>query len=301
VYSGSIGDAATLKATLAELKAVSVDKKLVLVADKGFYSVKNVLMMIKQYTDSEFLLAVPFANKWTVELVREERDGIGRIGNLIRTSGSPGRGVIREIDFEGTPLSAYVLYNPRRATDERNSLYGYVSWLKEQVETRKGMAAYSKETDKYLLVRKGGGNKTSARIREDVLEHKLETAGWFVMLGNGSLTAQQAHDIYSKKDVVEKAFMKYKNQLGLKRLRVHSEERMRNKLFISFIALTLVSFIHKVMKEKGLYRKMTMEKMFITLAKLKKVTVNGQGILRPLTKEQRDIFIAFAIPRPSVG
>jgi len=52
------------------------------------------------------------------------------------------------------------------------------------------------------------------------------------------------------------------------------------------------------MKEKGLYRKMTMEKMFLTLAKLKKVTVNGQDILRPLTKEQRDIFIAFGIPRP---
>ncbi|MDR0495567.1 MAG: hypothetical protein LBG95_08090 [Treponema sp.] len=52
------------------------------------------------------------------------------------------------------------------------------------------------------------------------------------------------------------------------------------------------------MKEKGLYRKMTMEKMFLTLANLKKVTVNGRDILRPLTKGQRDIFIAFAIPRP---
>ena len=61
--------------------------------------------------------------------------------------------------------------------------------------------------------------------------------------------------------------MKYKNQLGLKRLRIHTENRMRNKMFVAFIALTLVSSIHKVMKEKGLYKKMTMEKMFITLAK----------------------------------
>jgi transposase len=299
VYSGSIGDAATLKATLAEVEAVSGGKKLVLVADKGFYSVKNVLMMIDN--DSEFLIAVPFANKWTVELIREERDGIDRIGNLIHTSGSPDRGVVREIDFAGTPLTAYVLYNPQRSLDERNSRYSYVSWLKEQVETRKGTAAYRKEIAKYLLVRKGRGRTARAEIREDVLERELKTAGWFVMLGNGKLTAQQAHDIYSKKDVVEKAFMKYKNQLGLKRLRLHTEERMRNKLFVAFVSLTLVSFIHKVMKEKGLYRKMTMEKMFITLAKLKKVTVNGRSILRPLTKEQRDIFIAFSIPRPFVG
>ena len=107
--------------------------------------------------------------------------------------------------------------------------------------------------------------------------------------------------IYSKRDVVEKAFMKYKNQLGLKRLRVHTEQRMRNKMFVAFIALTVVSYIHRVMKEKGLYRKMTMEKMFITLAKLKKVTINRRDILRPLTKAQQDIFKAFHVPRPSVG
>jgi transposase len=111
----------------------------------------------------------------------------------------------------------------------------------------------------------------------------------------------KAYDVYRKKDVVEKAFMKYKNQLGLKRLRIHTENRMRNKMFVAFIALTLVSFIHKVMKEKKLYLKMTMEKMLLTLAKWKKLTVNGQDILRPLTKEQRDIFIAFAIPRPSLS
>ena len=71
VYSGSIGDQATLKATLAEVTAVSGGKKLVLVADKGFYSVKNVEMMIEKYKGSEFLLAVPFANKWTMALIRE--------------------------------------------------------------------------------------------------------------------------------------------------------------------------------------------------------------------------------------
>ena len=296
VYSGSIGDQATLKATLKEVEAVSGGKKLVLVADKGFYSVKNVEMLLNN--GSGFLLAVPFANKWTMELIREERDNIDRITNLIQTCGSPDRGIIREIDFAGTSLNAFVLYNPERALDERNHWYSYVTWLKELSENGKDTVKHSKDIEKYLLVNKGKGKQKKVEIREDVLQRKLETAGWFIMLGNGNLTAQQAYDIYRKKDVIEKAFMKYKNQLGLKRLRIHSEKRMRNKMFVAFIALTLVSFIHKVMKEKGVYRNMTMEKMFITLSKLKKVTVNGQDILRPLTKEQRDIFIAFGISRP---
>ena len=296
LYSGSIGDQATLKATLAEVEAISGGKTLVLVADKGFYSVKNVEMLLELYKGSRFLLAVPFANKWTIELIMEERDSIDRISNLIHTSGSPYRGITRKIDFNGTSLTAYVLYNPEQNLDDRNHWYSYVVWLKELVEAGKDTVAYSNDIGKYLLIQKG-----SVKIREDVLERKLQTAGWFILLGNGSLTAQQAYDIYSKKDVIEKAFMKFKNQLGLKRLRIHTEVRMRNKMFIAFLALMLVSSIHKVMKEKGLYRKMTMEKMFITLAKLKKVTVNGRSILRPLTKEQRNIFTAFGISQPCVG
>src|SRR5215469_6799122 len=183
-------------------------------------------MMIERYNGSEFLLAVPFANKWTMELIREERGGIDRITNLIHTSGSPDRGVIREIDFAGTSLNAYVLYNPERALDERNHWYSYVAWLKELAEAGKDTVAHRKDIEKYLLTRKTKGRLKKADIREDVLERKLETAGWFILLGNGNLAAQQAYDIYRKKDVIEKAFMKYKNQLGLKRLRIHTEKRM---------------------------------------------------------------------------
>jgi hypothetical protein len=43
---------------------------------------------------------------------------------------------------------------------------------------------------------------------------------------------------------------------------------MRNKALISFISLTLISEIHRVMKEKDLYKKMTAGKLLLRLAKL---------------------------------
>jgi len=298
-YSGSLKDVSTFEATAAEMKAVSGGKKLLLVADKGFYSGKNVQILAGRHRGDEFLLAVPFSNKWAKELVREERDRIERAANLIKTSGPPYRGVSRPVSLFDLQLTAHVLYNPERALSERNDLYSHVAWLKDMAESGKKTSTFEREIEKYLLIRKG--KAVRARIREDVIERELEMSGWLVILGNGKLTAQKAHDIYRKKDVVEKAFMKYKNLLGLQRLRVHSDERMRNKLFATFLALTLVSYIHKVMKEKNLYRKMTMEKMFITLSKLRKVTINGYDILRPTTKEQREIFSAFSIPQPLVG
>jgi hypothetical protein len=304
-YSGSLGDVTTFKTTVAEMEGVSGGKKLVLVMDKGFYSEKNVRVMLERYQGSEFLIAVPFSSSYAKGLVEEERGKIEKFENLIKTQGSPGRGVLKRICFAGFPLSAYVLYNPERNLASRNDLYTHVNWLKEAVEAGKKLPAFEQEIKKYFLAdKKGTGEgeeKGRVEIDQEAIEGDLATSGWMVMLGNGNLGVQEAHDIYRKKDVVEKAFMKYKNLLGLDRLRIHGDERMRNKLFTAFLSLILVSHIHNVMKEKELYRKMTMEKLFITMSKLKIVAINGRNILRPLTKEQLEILKAFSIPRPLVG
>jgi transposase len=299
IYSGSLKDVSTFKTTIAEIEAISGGKRLVLVTDKGFYSGKNVKMLTEQYRSSEFLMAVPFTNNWARELVRGERDSIDRTENVVKTSSLPIRGVSREIELFGLTLTSHILYNPERALAERNELYSHAVWLKEIVESGIQMPSLGSDIDKYLFVTKENG--ICVKIKEQVIELELETSGWLVILGNGALAIQQAHDIYRKKDVVEKAFMKYKNLLSFRRLRVHTDERMRNKLFVAFIALILVSSIHKVMKEKDLYRKMTMEKMFLILDEKKKVAINGYHILRPITKEQHQIFSAFSLPIPFVG
>jgi transposase len=176
-------------------------------------------------------------------------------------------------------------------------LYEFAAYLKKLVEAGEALVSCKKDAGKYLIIKKNN----SVQIREDVIERELKFSGWFLMLGNGNITAQKAHDIYSKKDVVEKAFMKYKNMLGFHRQRVHSDIRMKNKLFVGFIAMAIVSHIHRVMKEKNLYFKMTMEKLLITLSKIKRTTMNGSHIIHPLTREQREIFYSFSIPFPFVG
>jgi transposase len=295
IYSGSIMDVATLSSTVAEMEAVKGRKKLIFVLDKGFYGEKNIKNMIEK--QCEFLMAVPFSNNWSKELVNNERSKIDRATNLITTLDSPWRGISKKINFSDYKLTAHLFYDPERAVKYQNYLYDFVSYLKQMVQNGQQPSACKNDFEKYLKI----GKNNSVHIREDVLERELATNGWFLMLGNGKISTQKAYDIYSKKDVVEKAFMKYKNLLGFQRLRVHSDLRMRNKLFIGFIAMIVVSHIHKVMKEKELYTKMTMEKLLITLSKIKKTMINGSHIIRPLTREQREIFYTFSIPFPFVG
>ena len=295
IYSGSITDTATFRSTVAEMDAVKGKKKLILVMDKGFYGVGNIEMLMEN--QCEFLMAVPFSTSLSKELINKERGKIDRASNLINALESPERGVSRKIDFYGYKLTAHLFYDPEKEVRYRNYLYDFVSYLRQMVRTGKTLTACKKDVDKYLSI----GKNNSVRIKEDVLKRELEMVGWFLLLGNGKITTQKAHDIYSKKDVVEKAFMKYKNSLGFHRLHVHSDLRMKNKLFVGFIALTIISHIHKIMKENDLYHKMTMEKLFLTLSKIKKTTINGSHIIRPLTREQREIFYTFAVPFPFVG
>jgi transposase len=112
------------------------------------------------------------------------------------------------------------------------------------------------------------------------------------------LDSQEALDLYRIKDVAEKSFYQYKNNLGLNRLHVHSDQRALNKVFVAFIALTISCHVHKVMRDSGLNRVFSFGKLLVTLSKLKIAYVNSNPVLQPLTKEQKLIFKSFAINLP---
>ena len=131
-----------------------------------------------------------------------------------------------------------------------------------------------------------------------MVEKELEHSGWLVLLSNDVSSPQEAISIYRTKDVVEKGFLRYKNCLNLGRLRIHSEKSMQNKVFVGFIGLILMAGLHKVMVDQGLYRSMTMKKMIKTLEKLRIQHINGNRILYPITKEQKEIFKAFGLKEP---
>jgi transposase len=175
-----------------------------------------------------------------------------------------------------------------------------VSQLKQIAQSDPSNDKYQNEFKRYLIVRKSAKSDTgvTVSIREDALENSLKNAGWFVLISNHIEDAQKAHDVYRMKDVVEKAFLKYKNNLGLDRLRVHSDERAKNKLLVAFIALVLASHIHSVMNDNQMYKNMSFDKLLISLSKIRSVTVNGLRSLRPITKAQNDILKAFGIIPP---
>ena len=304
LYSGSLRDVSTLKATVSEFSALTDATDIMVVMDKGFYSAKNVDMLLSKSEGKQpyrFLMSVPFTNKFAKSQVESERKDIDKIENVILTNGAPIRGICKQRAWGGgIKLNAHVFFSPEKAAKERNELFGYVTMLVRQAIADPNNVKLAEEYKKYLIVRKSqqNSNGVTVNIREDVVAKELETVGWFVLLSNHIDNAQIAHDIYRMKDVVEKGFWGYKYNLGLDRLRVHSDDRMQNKTFVAFIALIIASAIRETMKRKNLFKRMTFDRLILILAKLKSATANDNTILRPLTKEQSDIFDAFGIAPP---
>ncbi len=303
-YSGSLKDVSTLRATLASVDAVRGDKPLLLVMDKGFYSARKIDALLED-EKKRFIVSVPFTASFAKEIVAEERSGIDRLEHTIVSGSDSIRGVTRTRPWKGKHLLfVHVYCNALGAMKVREELYAHVTELFERALSDPAGALSEKESAKYLAIVRseetdGTEGAWNVSVRSDVVEKELRHAGWMVLIGNRVSDAKEALAIYRDKDVVEKGFLRLKRALALSRLRVHSDGSMRNKMFVGFLALILMCRIHSVMADQGLYRRMTMKKLLMTLSKLRVQEINGVRILFPLTKEQKTIYKAFGVEEPT--
>jgi len=298
VYGGSLKDVTTLQTTMRMVRAVAGEKPVIVVMDKGFFSRKNINAMLGQKRHIGFVIALPFTSRFAKDLVESERGGIDTLRKTIVNGKESLRAVTRQCNWDDEhQVYAHVYYNARKAMGIREDLYAHVATMREQAADQPEKYAGNSDYEKYLDIRRVRGRYT-VKLREDVVEAELETAGWMVVVSNCVRDAKEAIRAYREKDVIEKGFLRLKNSLDLGRLRVHSETSMQNKVFVGFISLILLSAIHKVMADKKLYDKMTMRKLILTLSRLKVQILKGVRILFPVTKEQRCIYEAFGIKEP---
>jgi hypothetical protein len=306
-YSGSLSDVSTLECTTKKFQALFGQTDDTFIMDKAFYSQKNLTMLLSKKV--KFLVSVPFSNNFAKEQVRIERKNIDNIDNIVLTSGEPIRGVHRERVWgsQRVKLHVHIYFDPQRALNARNDLFTLIAKLKELVVSNGGVGAGGVEFEgcrvaiqKYLVVRKSKRVSCgfTVRVREDVVESELVLSGWLVLLSDSLVGVQGALDVYRLRDGVEKGFWQYKSNLGLDRLRVHSDVRAENKLFVAFVALILSCCVYNTLRAKDLFGEFTFERVFLTLAKLKSVCIGGQHVLCPLTRQQKDLFEAFDIPLP---
>lgn len=302
-FPGNITDVTTLHNLLGTFKALEM-KSLSYVMDKGFYSKKNVDELLS--ARNKFLVAVPLSNKWV-------QTAIDDICEVIH--GPQGyRKIENETIYVHTRLYPWgtekrrcylhLYYNAHvraEAVDRFNEeLVTYRYELESGNRQKQNQEAY----DTFFVIKTTPkrGIKVSYNIQA-VSQHIKRYTGFQALLTNNIKDPVSALQIYRDKDVVEKCFDDLKNQLDMKRLRMHSSKTVDGRLFVQFIALIYMSSLRKEMRKSNLIEKYTVRELLQEMETLTKIKYAGKygSILTEITKSQREILNGLNITLPDLS
>ena len=137
----------------------------------------------------------------------------------------------------------------------------------------------------------------AAYNEEAITEHKRSFTGWFVMMSNDVKDKVEALEIYRQKDAVEKNFDDLKNDLDMKRLRIHSNAAMDGRIFLQFLALILTTRLKQVMHQHDMFKSHDLQEMLNEMKTIREVRVENKRkkFVTALTGFQQQIIDAFAL------
>lgn len=288
---GNITDVTTLTNLLKTFKFM--DKKpLNYVMDKGFYSKKNVdsLVAMRQ----KFTVSVPMNNKWVqlaIDDIYQEihsPQGFQRIDNEVLYVHSR----LYPWGPENRRCYLHLYYNAyaRAVAVDRFSeeLIGY----KAELESGNLVKEHSNAYDTFFVIKTTPKRGTKVSYNNEAVSQYIKRyAGFQAILSNAIKDPVETLQIYRDKDVVEKCFDDLKNQLDMKRLRMHSSGAVNGRLFVQFIALIYISALRNEMRATGLIKQYTARELLQEMETLTKIKYSGKynHILTELTKQQREI------------
>lgn len=274
ILSGSIKDVSTLKESIGNLQLLNT-KPVRLVMDKGFYSGPNVDALYDRHY--RFSIGVPFTASLATNAVKENREGMDSHHNLICVDGEDIYAVTDLVKWKGHRCYRHTYFDSLKAELENR---GFTHRLKECYDA---LCAGSEKTadaefiSKYFLVTTYPKRQRRIEYNEDIIRmHKENNIGWFVLISNDIKDAAEALRAYRQKDAVEKNFDDLKNDLDMKRLRIHTNATMEGRIFIQFVSLILTTYLKGVMDKYGWTRNHNLQEIFSEMKSLKQVTVDGK-------------------------
>lgn len=293
---GSIHDVSTMEESLVRLDLVDA-KRLHMVMDKGFYSEDNVDAMYSRHM--RFLIGVPFTTSLALDAVERRRnDEMVSYRHYCNVLGDELYADTETIKWKGHRCYLHIYFDSiKAALDEKK--FGH-RLLMEYEELCSGniVKAHQKDYEKFFTVRETPKRGRKVDYNQDFIDaYRKNCVGWFVLATNDIKSPVEALEVYRMKDTVEKHFDDLKNDLDMKRLRIHSAAAIDGRLFIQYIALILSSQIKNVMNDAGWFKSHNMQDVIDEMKSLRVVSVEGKRkqLYTTMTSFQKEIVELFGL------
>ena len=307
--AGNIPDVKTVKGLLADLDILGLGK-IKLVMDRGFYSVENINGLMKEHL--KFLVGVRLSLKLVKEELRKVHDSMRDFRNFNQELNTYGITVPTEWDYsverpyKGNIISekrrvyVQIFYDLDRSAEDERAFDQKIATLYNELVMGQRIESHEKQYQKYFMVKQTPKRGIQVTVKEEELTKARYNFGYFSLLTNEKMDAFTALNIYRMKDIVEKAFGNIKERLNMRRLLVSSERNLDGKLFVEFLALILVSSIHKRLQNSGTYKKYTMQQVLDRLDVIECFEMPGHDLrIGEVLSEQHELFNRLEVPSPT--
>lgn len=293
---GSIHDVSTLRMNLQKMYLFEMNS-LGLVMDKGFFSEKNVDELYRLH--HKFLIGVPFSTKLADKAVERNREEIVSHHHLIEVMGNEIYAITETKHWKGSHrIYVHTYFDSfKAAMDERKFNHRLLGWH-DELSNNQTIAENQKYYDRFFIVKDTPKRGRKVEYNEEAIaSYKKNHAGWFVLVSNKIKDATEALSVYRHKDTVEKEFDDLKNDLDMKRLRMHMPRSVEGRLFIQFLASILTAWLREKLREAGWLKNVTLQEVIDEMKSLREVSRTGKRkrLMTTLTSRQQEILKLYRI------
>ena len=250
---GAISDMTTVKDTIQLLTQIDNSPRII-VCDRGFGSMANIKAL--QQNRFKFTVGLPLHNFGNVrDLIEEAKANhefsvpnitldLFEENDAFRT-----QCVTKLVKWNDHRVYLHLYYCPSYKYTNENELMQRLDQGEKALKKGKKNEAFRSKFDQRIAKECFIVKETPKRglqvkcLPEKVDELKEECGGYFAIASNQFKNGSEALYVYKLRDGVEKRFDDIKNEEDCRRLRVHSSERMRARLFIQFIAEILRCYL----------------------------------------------------------
>ena len=171
--------------------------------------------------------------------------------------------VSRLVKWKGHRCYQHVYFDSLKAGLESKKLDHVLLCCYDELVSGRREAAHEKYYKNFFTIKETPVRGIKVSYKENTIaEYKRSFTGWFVMISNDVKDKVAALEIYRQKDTVEKNFDDLKNDLDMKRLRLHSNAAMDGRIFLQFLALILTTRLNQIMRQNDMLKNHDLQEVF---------------------------------------
>lgn len=246
-YRGSINDSSEFEYMIKKAEEFGITK-VNFIVDRGYFSKKNIADLLLKNHD--YLMMV----KTNIDIAREKIDKIKN--DISRSANYIGEHQVFGITLEGFLFndSGYKTYfhiyqDEIRKNTEKLNLLNYIYKLRDELDNNIGNEIKTLERyNKYFTLEVSNRVLVSYAMKNEEIDKEIENYGFFCLISSKNMSAEEALNIYRKRDQIENVFRMLKTELNYDTYRVHSDKSLFGKTFVMFITGIIRNEIMKRLK-----------------------------------------------------